>query len=58
MDATTFEDLFTLRALRLHPLHGDRAGFFAVDLGPQRRLVISRSDDSIMVEEVSNHYDD
>lgn len=58
MDVTAFDELFAIRSLRFHPLHGDRAGFFAADLGPQWRLIISRQGDAVVVEEVTNHYGD
>ena len=56
-DADTFESLFSVQALRLHPLRGDRAGLYAVDLDHQWRLILSVQDNVVVVEEVSNHYD-
>jgi plasmid maintenance system killer protein len=39
MAAETLADVSTLRPARLHQLEGDRAGQFAVDIGPIYRMI-------------------
>lgn len=58
--AETFQDLYRVRALRLHPLKGDRVGQYAIDVSKRVRLILSYQEDTrtIRVEEVSQHYDD
>ena len=58
--AQNFDELFLLPALRLHPLKGVRSGAFSMTLQGKWRLIITATEDrrSIVVEEVSNHYDD
>ena len=51
-------DLMALRALRLHPLRGGREGQWAIDLHSRWRLVVSFDADTVIIEEVSNHYGD
>ena len=56
----TFHSLFSIQSLRLHPLKGNRRGQFALTLIGRYRLIIERDDssDTVLVSEVSNHYDD
>ena len=56
----TFHNLFAIRSLRLHPLQGDRRGQYALTLVGRYRLIVERDDgsDTVLVSEVSNHYDD
>ncbi len=57
--AGSFEGLFRYRVLRLHPLRGRRRGEYAMELAGRWRLIITREGDAtIVIEEVSNHYDD
>ena len=58
--ARDFHQLYDIPALRLHPLHGSRAGELSIYLTGRWRLIVTRGDtpQSIIVEEVSNHYDD
>lgn len=60
LSAEAFSDLYTVRSLRLHPLKGDRAGQYAIDITNRVRLVLTYQDDeqTIRVEEVSQHYGD
>ena len=37
---------------------GDLAGYHAINLTGQWRLIVSRQEQSVTVEAVSNHYDD
>lgn len=55
----SFEDLYGLQALRLHPLKGTRSGEYAVDLDATWRLIVVPTVDKkgLLVKEVSNHYD-
>ena len=58
--APTFDSLWSIRALRLHPLKGRRLGQYAMDLTGQWRLIVTQGSaaDQVRVEEVTNHYDD
>ena len=53
-----FRKLFDIVSLRLHALTGDRAGSFALILTGRWRLIITVEEDTVVVEEVSNHYGD
>ena len=54
------QQLYNLRSLRLHPLQGPHHGKLSINLTGRWRLIISEGDseDSVIIEEVSNHYDD
>ena len=56
----TFRELYRYRAWHLHPLHGEYAGKFAVNLTGRYRLIVGPGDteNHLVVYEVSNHYDD
>ena len=56
----TFHSLFSIQSLRLHPPKGNRRGQFALTLIGRYLLIIERDDssDTVLVSEVSNHYDD
>lgn len=57
--AKDFHSLRELRALRLHPLRGDREGSWSLTLHDRWRLVVRQNDGGgVTIEEVSNHYDD
>ena len=58
LDAERFDDLFTAAALHLHPLSGDRRGQYAITLQGRWRLVVMVESDTIIIQEVANHYDD
>ena len=55
-----FHRLFSIQSLRLHPLKGNRQGQYALTLIGRYRLIIEQDDatDTVLVSEVSNHYDD
>ena len=54
-----FEELYTIRVLRLHPLTGDRAGEHAITLlGRWRMIVTNEGERSVRVKEVNIHYGD
>ncbi|MSQ09405.1 MAG: hypothetical protein EXR52_00130 [Dehalococcoidia bacterium] len=57
-EAKEWTVLYTVRAMRLHPLHGNRAGQFAIALTGRWRLILSVRDNVVIVEEVTRHYDD
>lgn len=38
-EASTLDDISRLPPARLHPLHGDRKNQFAVDVGPNWRMI-------------------
>ena len=52
-----FTDLFGLRALRLHPLKGDRAGSHAVTLSGNYRLIIEKiSEENVRIVGVEDYH--
>ena len=55
-----FSQLYDIPTLRLHPLRGSRAGELSIYLTGRWRLIVTRgaTPQSIIIEEVSNHYDD
>ena len=55
-----FYQLYGIPPLRLHALHGSRNGELSIYPVGRWRLVVARGDteQSIIIEEVSNHYDD
>lgn len=53
------EDLYTLVSLRFHALRGERQGQYSLTIVGRWRLILTVQDETtIVVEEVSNHYDD
>ncbi len=58
--ARDFNHLYDIRALRLHPLRGARTGELSIYLTGRWRLIVTRGDtaETIVIQEVSNHYDD
>ena len=57
---SSMQDLRAYPSLRLHRLHGRRAGQFAISLNARWRLIFTHDDyeETIRILEVSNHYDD
>ena len=54
-----FTQLFGHRALRLHPLRGDRAGQYAIRLTGNHRLIIEQvSEDAIRILGVEDYHGD
>jgi len=52
-----FSDLFEHRALRLHPLKGDRAGQFSISLTGNYRLIVERvAEDRVRVVDVEDYH--
>ena len=60
MIAENFPSLYGFRSLRLHRLSGRRAGQFSIALDRRWRLIITynRLEDTVRIEEVTNHYGD
>ena len=58
--APTFQDVQNIRSLRLHALKGDRDGQFSIRLTAQWRLIVEQgaTRESLVIREVTNHYDD
>ena len=58
--AKDFHAAYSLRAMRLHSLTGTREGQFSIYLTGRWRLIVTKGDteESAVIEEVSNHYDD
>lgn len=57
----SLEDLKKFRILRCHPLKGDRAGQWAINLTGFYRLIFTLQGENleiVCIEEVSKHYDD
>ena len=57
---TNFHAVYNIRSMRLHPLTGDMAGKLSLYLTGAWRLIVTKGDteESLIVEEVSNHYGD
>lgn len=55
-----FDELYPIRSFRLHRLSGQRTGQFAIVLDRRWRLIITHryEDNTIRIEEVTNHYGD
>lgn len=55
-----FQLLYSIRRLRLHRLSGRRSDQFSIILDRRWRLIITylESEETIVVEEVTNHYGD
>ena len=58
LQAGRFDDLFAAASLHVHPLTGGRMGQYAMTLQGRWRLIVTVENDRVVVEEVSNHYDD
>jgi proteic killer suppression protein len=57
--ARSLDEVMSLQGLRCHPLKGDLAGMYAVDLTGFNRLLFSIAEgDVVTVEKVSKHYGD
>ncbi len=54
-----FTQLYGHRALRLHPLRGDRAGQYSMTLTGNYRLIIERvSEDAVRIQDVEDYHGD
>ena len=54
------QEAYNIRSLRLHPLKGAREGELSIYLTGRWRLIVTKADteESVIIREVSNHYDD
>lgn len=57
-NASAFSKLFDIASLHLHPLTGDKEGYYSLTLSGRWRLIITVEGDTVTVQEVSNHYGD
>ena len=55
-----FHDAYQRPALRLHPLRSSQRGEMSIYLTGRWRLIVTKGDteETVIIEEVSNHYDD
>ena len=55
-----FQDAYHRPALRLHPLRSSQRGELSIYITGRWRLIVTPGSaaDSVIIEEVSNHYDD
>ena len=54
-----FEELFSIKSLRIHPLKGERVGQYSMILHGRSRLILGKeSDSAVRVKEVTIHYGD
>ena len=51
-------EIAAFRSFRLHPLHGAREGQWAIDLHDRWRVILSFNDETVRIEEVTQHYGD
>ena len=56
----SFEVIRSIRAFRVHELHGEKKGEWSIHLTRRARLIVvpSRDQKSVVVQEVSQHYGD
>ena len=54
------QEAYNIRSLCLHPLKGSREGELSICLTGRWRLIVTKADteESVIIREVSNHYDD
>ena len=55
-----FQDAYKIRSLRLHALKGGREGELSITLTGRWRLIVTRgeTEEQVIIESVSNHYED
>ena len=60
LSARDWDDIRSLKALRAHPLKGDRKGQWAIDMNERWRLVVmpSKNGQDVEILEVSRHCGD
>lgn len=57
VDAASVNDLYEIRSWDFHPLHGDRAGEYAIRLTGQMRLIVTPEGERTMtIEEVTDYH--
>ncbi len=57
---TDFQAAYSVRSMRLHPLKGSKKEELAINLTGKWRLIVTKGDseEHVIVQEVSDHYDD
>ena len=60
LEVESFRKLYEYSHLRLHPPRGSRMGEYSIYLTGRWRLIVTLGDagQSVIINEVSNHYDD
>lgn len=55
-----FQEAFQVQSMRIHPLKGPDSGKWSIYLTGRWRLIVTKGDseESVLIEEVSNQYDD
>ena len=55
-----FQEVYSVKSMRLHPLKGSKRGELAIYLTGKWRLIVMQGDtaEHVIIREVSNHYDD
>ena len=54
------QEAYNIRSMRLHPLKGSKRGELSVYLTGRWRLIVTEgeTEESVVIRDVSNHYDD
>ncbi len=57
---SNFQEAYTVQSFHLHPLRSSRRGELSIRLTGRWRLIVTKgdTDESVIIEEVSDHYDD
>ena len=57
--AEKLADLYSFQQLRFHPLKANLASYYSITLTGRWRIIVTSPDETtVIIEEVSNHYDD
>ena len=56
---SNFQEAYTVRSFQLHPLRSSRRGELSIRLTGRWRLIVTKgsTEESLIIEEVSDHYD-
>ena len=59
-EVSNFQEAYKVQSLRLHPLVSSQRGELSITLTGRWRLIVIKggSEESVIIEEVSDHYDD
>ena len=57
---SNFQEAYKIQSMHLHPLRSSGRGELSIRLTGRWRLIVTKGDteESVIIEEVSNHYDD
>ena len=57
---SNFQEAYNVQSFHLHPLRSSRRGELSIRLTGRWRLIVTKGDteESVIIEEVSDHYDD